>query len=109
MFLHPRVDKSEAICICINRDSKTSARRRLIQNFFQTPKRKTFEKIWQADRQRVGVGVVGHYVGGAGDDVDDDNGDSDDSFDSDGPFFALVDHVINTWSTFGKNGNSSLL
>ena len=33
---------------------------------------------------------MGHYVGGAGDDVDDDNGDSD------GPFFALVDHVINT-------------
>ena len=38
---------------------------------------------------------MGHYVGGAGDDVDDDNGDSDDSFDSDGPL-ALVDHVINT-------------
>ena len=38
---------------------------------------------------------MGHYVGGAGDHVDDDNGDSDDSFDSDGPF-ALDDHVINT-------------
>lgn len=29
---------------------------------------------------------MGHYVGGASDDVDDDNGDSDDSFESDRPF-----------------------
>ena len=56
----------------MNRDSKTTALRK-------------FDK--QIDKEQVG-----HYVGGAG---DDDNGDSDDSFDSDGPF-ALVDHVINT-------------
>ena len=59
----------------MNRDSKTTALRK-------------FDK--QIDKEQVG-----HYVGGAGADVDDDNGDSDDSFDSDGPF-ALVDHVINT-------------
>ena len=69
------------------------SRRRLIQNFFQTPKKKPFEIIWLG-----GVLLCFGYVSGDNDDDDDDDddddGDSDDSFGSDRPF-ALADHVIN--------------